>query len=290
MDGASSRLRVLPAQGHLLISTDLHGNLEDFHTLRALFLAARGRGEDVHWALLGDSVHGPDERARQAQPELYDYPDQSGPLVEELAALLDQHPERVHYVLGNHDHGHVGGRHTHKFHDDEVQFLEQAATPAQRRALHAVFQGAALALIAPCGALLAHGSPGDRLTDLSQLTRLPPFGERYTAEQSQLVQSFLWSYGQTAEVTARVLQVASRAGPRLTMVIHGHDRDEWGWYVEGGNQAQPVIFGAPRAQKRYLWLDLAAHYPEVGALREGVEIRRLYPAPALAEAGERRSS
>ena len=38
----------------------------------------------------------------------------------------------------------------------------------------------------------------------------------------------------------------------------------------------PVIFGAPRANKRFLLLNLAAHYSGVDALREGVEILRLY--------------
>jgi hypothetical protein len=37
-----------------------------------------------------------------------------------------------------------------------------------------------------------------------------------------------------------------------------------------------VIFGAPRANKRYVCLDLAARYPDVHALRDGAEIRRVY--------------
>ncbi len=61
------------------------------------------------------------------------------------------------------------------------------------------------------------------------------------------------------------------------MVIHGHDRDVGGYFTEGGNQACPVLFGAPRSAKRYLRLDLGASYQGVEGLREGLEIRRLYP-------------
>ena len=63
---------------------------------------------------------------------------------------------------------------------------------------------------------------------------------------------------------------------RLTVVIQGHDRDESGWFTEGGNQLCPVIFGAPRANKRYVQIDLTARYPDVHALRDGEEIRRVH--------------
>jgi hypothetical protein len=60
------------------------------------------------------------------------------------------------------------------------------------------------------------------------------------------------------------------------MVVHGHDRDESGYFVEGGNQVCPVIFGAPRRQERYLLLDLGAGYRGPDDLREGLEVRRLF--------------
>ena len=60
------------------------------------------------------------------------------------------------------------------------------------------------------------------------------------------------------------------------LVVHGHDRDESGYFVENGNQVCPVIFGAPRQSKRFLVLDLAGRYEGPGGLREGVEIRRVH--------------
>ena len=110
--------------------------------------------------LLGDVVHAPSESTRLRRPELYDYPDESLAIVEGVLDLRERYPEQVFYVLGNHDHGHVGGPHTRKFHEDEVLHLEQAIGPAGVAKLRALFEPALLAAVAPCGALLAHGSRG----------------------------------------------------------------------------------------------------------------------------------
>jgi hypothetical protein len=62
----------------------------------------------------------------------------------------------------------------------------------------------------------------------------------------------------------------------LRLVVHGKDLDEAGYFAEGGNQACPVVFGAPRENKRFLLLDLAASYRGVADFRDGVEIMRLH--------------
>jgi hypothetical protein len=36
-------------------------------------------------------------------------------------------------------------------------------------------------------------------------------------------------------------------------------------------------FGARRARKSYLWLDRAQHYGSLAALRDGIELQRLWP-------------
>jgi hypothetical protein len=77
----------------------------------------------------------------------------------------------------------------------------------------------------------------------------------------------------------RVLgRLSEQLGFPHTLAIHGHDRDESGLYVEGGNQVCPVLFGAPRDSKRYLVLDLAAHYQSASDLVGGAEIQTLYGA------------
>jgi predicted phosphodiesterase len=266
----------LPARGTLLISTDLHGNGEDFRALRARFLQALQHSPEVHWVVLGDSVHGPDAAARAEHPELYDYPDESGAIVLELLGLRQRYPDQVHYVLGNHDHAHIGGPRTRKFYDDEAEHLEERLSPPERVALRALFSTAKLAVLAPCGALLSHGSPDDTLRTAADLDAIPLELSRCDAYQRRVLATFLQSYGQRGEVTARLLQRLSGPGRELTFVVHGHDRDESGWFIEGDNQACPVIFGAPRANKRLLCLDLAARYRSVHELRDGVEIQRVH--------------
>lgn len=268
------RSRILPPNGRLLVSTDLHGNRRDFEALRARFDAS----PDAHWVILGDLVHGPNDEARAREPELYDWPDESPALVSAVHSLWRAHPDRVHFVLGNHDAGHLGFRHTTKFHPDEVTWLESQLTEAQRQQAHQLFSEALLAVVAPCGLLLTHGSPGDELTSLSLLDGpLPP--ARGDDARTVALGELLWSYGQRGEVTDRLLKrLSAETGHELRVVVHGHDRDPAGWFVEGDNQVQPVIFGAPHANKRCLWLDLAARIDGPQSFREGIELLRVHSA------------
>jgi len=262
---------VLPAAGPLVVSTDLHGNLADFAALRSVFLATPG----ATWVQLGDVVHGPDDASRTAAPHLYGYADESHAIVAGFLDLIASHPGRVHFVLGNHDHGHVGGPHTAKFHADEVAALESTLGARQKDDLRRLFEPALYAAAAPCGVLLTHGSPDDALERLEDLDAIPLVPER--EYDVRVLRSILTSYGQRADVTARLLAKISRPDLRLSLVVHGHDRDETGFFAEGGNQVCPCIFGAPRENKRYLMLDLAARYERASDLRDGVEIRQLYP-------------
>lgn len=273
---APRRHLVLPSRGTLLVSTDVHGNGEDLRAVRDHFLAALARDGEAHWVILGDVVHAPDARARAEEPALYDYPDESGAIVEEILRLQGRHPGRVHFVLGNHDYGHVGGSRTRKFYRDEVAQLESTLDEPARAAMRSLFGAALLAVAAPCGALLAHGSPDDTLdalTDLDAITLPPAPGDGY---HQRVLRSLLTCYGQPREVAARALAKLSTPEAALTVVIHGHDRDERGWFAEGGNQLCPVIFGARRENKRYVRLDLSARYADAAALREGHEILRVY--------------
>ncbi|HEY3451667.1 MAG TPA: metallophosphoesterase [Myxococcales bacterium] len=270
------RFAVLPAEGTLLVSGDLHGNGGDWRALVRRFEEERMRSprQETHWVLLGDAVHGPDEEARRREPELYDYPDESWPIVDELSQLQRQFPGLIHYVLGNHDFSHVGGPRTAKFHADEAAHLESMLRVEERERLRSFFSRALLAAVAPCGVLLTHGSPDAGWTSLDALDwiGLPPERE----EHWRLLHSLLTSYGQPREVTERLLEVVRGSVPGVRMVVHGHDRDPAGFFTEGGNQLCLVLFGAPRAQKRYLRLDLGARYAGVEDLHEGVEILRLH--------------
>jgi hypothetical protein len=278
-----SRVRILPSHGQLLVSTDLHGNREDFDRLLALFMRMReaaeqdGRGADtVHWALLGDLVHGPSPAARERDPIRFGYADDSPALVEALIELRTRWPDNVHLLLGNHDHGHIGGPHTAKFFADEVVMLERRMSPRAINRMQELFMDALLALAAPCGLLLCHGSPDDQLSSLDELAMIDP-NEEPQLNRRAILRSLLTSYGQLGDTTDRMLKQISRPGLELRVVVHGHDVDLDGWYTAHGNQACPVLFGAPPAKRRYLIIDLGARYERAEALREGSEVRYLYP-------------
>lgn len=268
---------VLPDRGALLVSTDLHGNMEDFRRLRGIFKGLDAQGRAPHWVLLGDVVHGPDPRTRRARPELYGYEDESWEVVAGIIELQMAYEGRVHFILGNHDHGHIGGPHTSKFYADEVEVLESTMGPKQIAAMHELFRSALLAAVAPCGVVLAHGSPDDRMDRLEDLDRVSfELGENDDYAE-HLLATFLRSYGQSDAVTKRFLaKVSASVGYPMGLLVHGHDRDEKGFYTEGEHQICPVIFGATRETKHYLLLDLAARYTSVRDVKEGTHLRRLY--------------
>jgi len=106
---------------------------------------------------------------------------------------------------------------------------------------------------------------------------LSPDLREASARDAALLSTVLRSYGQKPEDTQQMLRsVGSRLGLDLRVVVHGHDRDEAGFFVEGENQLCTVLFGAPDANKRYLVLDLGRAVLDRRSLPDGHEIRRLY--------------
>ena len=258
----------------------MHGNRDDFDALRARFETLLAEDADTHWILAGDLVHGPDDATRSLGHALYGYNDASVVLVREVSALKQKHPERVHVVLGNHDHGHVGGPHTSKFYPDEVHALESGMGAEDKRALYTLFGEALLAVALPCGALVCHGSPDETLERLSDLDTIALESGKNEPYRERVLASILRSYGQPEARTEKLLAKLSAHLPfRLTFVAHGHDKDENGIFWEGKNQVCPVLFGAYRAERRCLLLDLSARYEDGRAVREGSEVLRVH-APA----------
>lgn len=265
----------LSGPGLVLVNTDVHGNYEDFVRLRAIYEGLCARHPIVHWVILGDIVHAPSPDARARLPELYDFEDGSWPIARDILACQEAHPGRVHFVLGNHDYAHIGGSRTAKFYRDEAGHLEAQLSPEAVEAMHALFGQSHLAVATSCGVLLTHGAPDDTLESWEEVeaVRLPPETDRERA----LIHSFTMYYGQPLEMTTRVLErVSQDTGFAMTVVAHGHDRDEEGYFVENERLVCPCIFGAPRENKRYLLLDLSEHYADAEALREGVEVLPLY--------------
>jgi len=71
----------------------------------------------------GDLVHGPDEYTEEHWPDYLGTPyrDESPEVVRLFREAQARYPGRVHCLLGNHEHAHVGGPRTAKFHHDEAK-------------------------------------------------------------------------------------------------------------------------------------------------------------------------
>ena len=279
---------VTSTRGPVLISSDLHGNLADFEQLRAIFLASDARGEQPIWISVGDWVHGPSSDRRavltdQHGDPLYDYPDETPALLDGLFALMDRFGDRVLSVCGNHEHAHIGGRRTSKFHRDEAAYLESRMSPAQIAELRRRFASWPLVIrIAACGVAVTHGAPTPASVDEFERAR---YAGGLTS--SNVLAAAMTRYGFGAGEDRALLTPLSEPGCSLGLLVHGHDRDEDGFSVNG--EAALLLctsFGARKARKSYLWLERGQRYTLAG-LRDGVELRRLWPDDA--SASERRS-
>jgi hypothetical protein len=280
----------LSGPGHLLISTDIHGNQDDLAAVERLWRSLRTKDADTRWVILGDLVHGPDQRAAARDPDLYGWPDASAALVDKLWELLITYPQHVFFVIGNHDAAHIGGRITSKFHPDEAAHLESNLSEVQRNRWRAILcELSQLAISTSCGLLLTHGAPDLSMTSLDALDHIAlPLSPHTPPAQQAMLEGLLYAYGQRPEVIDALLQRLSAQDARLRdrplkVVVHGHDRDPAGYFTEGHNQLCPVIFGAPRAERRCVVVDLDGYYGDVGALRDGEELLRLHGA---ADAGD----
>jgi hypothetical protein len=266
--------------GTLMVSADLHGNLEDFLRLESLFEEALAAGEDRIWVGLGDWVHGPHPARKKstlgwAGEELYGYPDESVALLERLAALEARHPGRFFSLLGNHEHAHLGGKKVQKYHPDEAAFLEDALGPEGRARFLAMLDRWSLVIQVPsCGIVLTHGAPPDEIEDGAQIDAMDRRGGK-----ESFVDDLLWSYGFGPRGGRNFLDRIAGPGERYDLIVHGHDRELDGGATSGAHgYLLCTSFGARRAKKAYLLLDLTRRYRSAADLREGIEIRRLYAA------------
>jgi hypothetical protein len=274
-------LTIEATAGRLLISADVHGNWDDFARLRQLFLEAEARGERPIWISVGDWVHGPSpERppvhARSGEP-LYDYPDRSADIVRALFALMDRFPGRVHSLVGNHEHAHIGGPRTSKFHDDEAAFLEAQLTAAEVAELRARFVAWPLCARVPaCGVVVTHGAMAPDFADAAELERIR-YEEPSGALADVLFSAMSWYGFSPGQDDALLARLRGPGDCSYDVIVHGHDREESG-YARTAERALLLCtsFGAVRARKAYVSLELGRRYRSLDELREGHELRLLW--------------
>jgi hypothetical protein len=270
----------LPSRGKLLIGTDLQGNLHDFERMSELFREAQREEDETYLVLTGDLVHGP-ELPREAWPEHLGsyYLGASAAVLERARDLQDRHPGRVIYLLGNHEHAHVGGPVVGKFFTDEAARLEQILGADRTEAMRAWMATWPLVALAPRAQLcLLHGAPHAVIRDRTDIDSVDLDGlvnlEPEDVPHRTVLGAILWARN-TSRARARAFLKA--LGSSLTTAIHGHDVVREGFSVEDPTHiCVSTSFGCHDGDKLYVEWDLSE--PAISAYdvaRRG--LRRLWP-------------
>ncbi len=284
-----SRVLQLPARGQLLVATDLQGCLRDFERVAALFIESQHHTGDAHLLLTGDLIHGPHLDESDWPDFLGEYyRDASMQVVDGFAALRERFPGRVHALMGNHEHAHVGGPHTAKFAPDEVELLEHIIGPVAAARLRSVLRGLPIAAVAPCGVVFTHGAPAAEIDHIREVENVDLEGFSNDSPldvfEVPVIGALLWARSAEAAIARRFLKAM---GGRIS--IYGHDVIPEGFERFGNEQMiVSTSFGVNDTNKVYLQLDLAGCYDTVFDLHEGNEILPLYPEAAKKRAGRAR--
>lgn len=314
----SPKLTRLPARGRLLVSSDLHGNLRDFLRILARF---ERMDDDAHLLFLGDLVHGPylppaswpSTWNQTGTPPLRGRPyrDESPALISALALAQERHPGRVHALLGNHEHAHIGGPRTGLFARDEAGVLEQRLGVEASLWLAGYLRELPLLALAPCGVLLSHAAPAAEIAHPDELETIdyrrylagrpeprfePPHdlhGDPLDREgrfdldprarpvrlsrpgeaPARLLGQLLW---ESALPPHRAQGLLGTVGAQIA--VYGHSVIDAGHQTIGTDQLiLSTSFGMPDEYKRVLELDLGGAYQSTDDLRPGLEILPLYP-------------
>jgi hypothetical protein len=284
-----ARVIRLPDKGRLLVCTDLQGCMRDFDRMVEIFEQALIAYEgDAHLIFTGDLIHGPHIEPEDWPDFLGEYyRDQSGEVMIAYAGLAAQYPGRVHALLGNHEHGHVGGPHTAKFAADEVALLEHILGPAGTARMRSIIHTFSLAAVSKCGAVFTHGAPAAVIESVTDIERADLSGAGLASPldllDTPVVGKILWARSATEAEARRFLRALGG-----TMSIYGHDVIPEGYEKVGDEQIiVSTSFGLFDQNKVYLSLDLAHRYRSVHDLRVGHEILPLYPDKAPARLGGR---
>jgi len=152
------RLVRLPAGAEVLVVGDMHGSVENF---RLLLRQADLAGHPARHLVLQEVVHGP-----------FRYPaggDKSHQLLDLVAALKCQYPDRVHFLLGNHELAEWQGQRIAKGLENQndlfvfgVENAYAGWAPQILEAYHELFAAADLAIVTANRVWISHSLPSSR--------------------------------------------------------------------------------------------------------------------------------
>ena len=271
--------------GTLIVTSDLHGNMEDFEALKKVFEAE----EDAIFLSLGDLFHGPKPLPREwSNHHLYQgryYTDQS---VELLYAFLDfqeKYPNRVVALIGNHEHAHVGGPLVRKFHPDESGYFESQLDSDGIVALHKLINGSAMIATSSCGVAFTHGAPSPIPFSRRTLknTRYAGYEFMSIAEmyETSLLGGLLWRRSATEDEVLQFLRHLNDINdyPYSSLVVYGHDPSELGYSVENNHLLNlSTSFWTVKEHKKYLRLPLDANFYCTQDIKLSEHLLPLYPS------------
>jgi len=258
---AVPRVVHLPERGKLLVATDFQGNVGDFDRMASIFERAHGAERDgAVLVITGDLVHGP-ELLESEWPDYLGsyYKGDSKTLLVHARALADKYPGRVHYLLGNHEHAHVGGPVVSKFFPDEASRLEELLGETGTQSARAWIRTWPFVAVAPkARVLMLHAAPHTKIDSADDLERLrldasSDFSFEDMASRSTLG-ALLWARTASTERARAFLQAID---PNARVAIYGHDVARAGFAI----QREPMLcistsFGCYDGDKLYLEWDL----------------------------------
>ena len=271
------RVVELPDRGRLIVGTDLQGNIGDFERLAEVFEEAKDHPDGAVLVLTGDLVHGP-EIPRQHWPDYLGsfYQADSAAVIASAKRLADDNEGRVHYLLGNHEHAHIGGPVVSKFFANEALRLERLMGDERAADMHRWLSSWPLAAFARRAQIaLLHAAPNAAIrsaSDLDAVELAPPGGSDGLIDE--LLIDMLWSRTASA---ARATSFLQALDPDLKVAIFGHDVAREGYAIE----REPLLcistsFGCHDGDKLYLDWDLSR--PASSARHIATEgLRPLYP-------------
>ena len=276
---------VLPDRGKLILATDLQGHVNDFDRVATVFEEAARGPDGAVLVITGDLVHGP-ELNEEDWPEYLGsfYLGDSVTVLERARDLQRRYPGRVHYLLGNHEHAHIGGPIVAKFFPDEAMRLEDLLGEERTFAMQEWFKTWPFVAVAPkAGLVMLHAAPHARIASIDELDQLVfDNSNGLTLEEMAArgtLGALLWARTTSSE---RAWNFLKAIDPNASVAVYGHDVARWGYAID----REPLLcvstsFGCFDGDKLYLEWDLSERAKSAtDAARRG--LRPLYPeAPPI---------
>ena len=251
----------LPDRGRLIIATDVQGNVADFDRVAAIFEDAAKDADGAHLVVTGDLVHGP-ELSEDEWPDYLGtfYHGDSKTVLEHARELSERYPGRVVYLLGNHEHAHIGGPVVSKFFPDEARRLEELLGEEGTRRMRAWLRTWPFVAVARRAQLvMMHAAPHAKIRSADDLDRLPLEGFYDVPLEDMAARgtlgALLWARTTSTE---RGYEFVRALDPEARVAVYGHDVARGGFAVD----REPLLcvstsFGCFDGDKLYVEWDLS---------------------------------